>query len=311
MEQEENGVVFDIAHYMLEDGTGIRTNVFLKGCPLHCQWCSNAYGLKSYVQMAHVQSKCIGCFRCVGKCPQHAILCDGKKVVTDFTKCINCMNCVDVCPAGARRQIGKRYTVSQVVKEVEKDRMYYRRGNGGITLSGGEILLQPDFAEAILKECRYRFIDTAVETSACGKWEDLERILRQCDQAFIDCKAIDSNLHRELTGMDNQKILDNIRKAALFCSRQGIRLIIRFPFIPGKNDMPDNLKKIADFVKKLEGEPLLNILPYHNYGAGKYADIGETYLLEKVEVPTKENILYAKAIMDQMGVNYTVGGFDI
>lgn len=288
--KELKGVVFDITHYMIEDGPGIRTNVFMKGCFLKCPWCSNAYGLRPQIEVAFLTEKCIHCGKCAQAAPE------------DVDK---------ICPSGAKRQIGRVYTVDQVVREVEKDRMFYRRGDGGVTMSGGEILMQPEFVIQVLKQCQDRFINTAIETSAYGEWEALEQMIHYCDTVFIDCKCMDGKRHKQLTGVDNALILENIQKAAALCKKQGIPLIIRLPLIPGINDDRENLTATAELVKSLKGNVLLNILPYHNYGIHKYDHLGREYQMKDCQPPGRQQLDQVKALMDELGATCSIGGYNI
>ena len=312
MEQETKGIVFDISHYMLEDGPGIRTNVFLKGCYLKCLWCSNVYGLKPQIQMSFIQKKCSGCRACESICPAGAIsFGEDGLAQTDFSKCTRCMKCTEVCRNKAREQVGKEMTVGEVLKEVEKDRSFYRHGGGGLTLSGGEILMQGMFAAEILKRAQRRGIHTAIETSGCGKWEDLKEILRHCDLAFMDCKCMDREQHKKLTGVYNDSILQNIKNATAFCFEQGTRLVVRLPLIPGLNDSRENVSATADFVHSLEGAPELNILPYHNFGSMKYEYVGETYTLDHIKVQEIKELEWIKTLCDEKGVPCGIGGYNI
>lgn len=307
------GTVFDISHYMMEDGPGIRTNVFLKGCPLKCKWCSNIYGIRPQIQLAVRKERCVGCGRCQEVCVHHAIYREEESgyYVTDFNRCAGCMECVEQCLGHARMQIGRIYTAEEVIREVEKDSRFYRRSGGGVTLSGGEILMQADFAYQILAGCRERMIDTAIETSACGKWEDLKRLISVCDTVFTDCKCMDSDRHRELTGVNNHLILENIQKAAAFCEKNQIRMVVRLPLIPGCNDSMDNLTATAEFVKSLPGHVLLNVLPYHNYGEAKYEYVGEKYTLKDLKTPGKDLLAKVSGVLAEAGVSFSVGGYDI
>ncbi len=309
----QTGIIFDISHYMLEDGPGIRTNVFLKGCWLHCKWCSNAFGLEQQIQMAFQKQKCTGCGACLNVCEHQAIQWNEKEhvVMQDFKKCINCMKCVSVCLPKARNQIGRLVAAGDVLREVEKDRMFYRRGEGGVTLSGGEILMQPLFAKEILRLCQRDGINTAIESSAFGRWEDLSEIIKLCNTVFLDCKCMNRERHRELTGVYNDIILANIRQAAMLCEKRQIKLVVRLPLIPTMNDSVENIRKTAEFVQTLAGSPLLNILPYHKFGAAKYEYIGKLYETENVNSQTVEELKNIREILDASGVHYSVGGYDI
>ncbi|MCI8991702.1 MAG: glycyl-radical enzyme activating protein [Eubacterium sp.] len=309
----EKGIIFDISHYMLEDGPGIRTNVFVKGCPLRCKWCSNAYGLKKNPQISYNPLKCIGCGACVQVCPVQAISWNTghDAAVQDFEKCRDCMACVKVCPTKTRKEIGREVFAAEAAKEAEKDQMYYRRSGGGTTVSGGEILMQPQFVTELLKICYHDGIDTAIETSACGNWEDLSEMIAYSDTVFIDCKAIDAGLHKELTGVDNAGILNNIRKAAALCREKNKTIVIRFPCVPTLNDSEKDLAALADFIRELDGPPLLNVLPYHNYGENKYAFIGREYGTKDIPAMTKEDLDRVRSVLDRQGIRYSVGGYNI
>lgn len=307
------GVIFDISHYMIEDGPGIRTNIFMKGCFLKCKWCSNAYGLYPHKQLAFISNKCTGCKSCQSQCPNDAIIFDkdSGKMTMNFSKCTNCFKCVAVCPEKARIKVGKTYTSDQVVEEVEKDRLFYRRGEGGVTLSGGEILMQPEFAVEILKKCINAYINTAIETTAYGKWEDLKQMIDYSDTVFIDCKHMDSDKHKVLTGVDNVLIHENIRKASKYCKEKGKQLVVRFPLIPTINDNKGNIIATASFVKSLTEHRELNVLPYHSYGSNKYQYIGMNYELEKLEAYTKEQLSEINELLQSTEVWYSIGGYNV
>lgn len=308
-----SGVIFDISHYMIEDGPGIRTNVFFKGCPLRCKWCSNAYGLDPRMQLAYVAGKCVGCGRCLPVCPNHAISLDREtgRTKTDFALCAWCMNCVSACPAGARTAVGKVYTPEEVLQEAEKDRLFYRRGHGGVTLSGGEILLQPEFALAILRRCQNVYLNTAIETSAFGRWEHLREMISLCDTVFIDCKCMDPARHRKLTGVDNPLILSNIRRAAELCQAKEIPLVVRLPLIPTLNDSEENIIATGRFVASLPGSPELNVLPYHNYGGMKYSYLGMEYPTEALQPHSQEQLAHVAELLGRTPVRFSIGGYAV
>lgn len=306
------GIVFSTTKYMLEDGPGIRTVVFLKGCPLRCLWCSSPLCQTTQPSLVYLKYKCISCEACLPACPQQALFLDEEgKIGRNFEKCTNCGICTQVCPVGAREMRGSTMTVEEVLEKVEKDRIFYRRGSGGITLSGGEILMQAPFAANILQRCWAKLIHTAVETCAFGAWEDLRSILTYTNLAFIDIKHADPLIHKKLTGRSNRQILDNIRKAAAYCLELKRHLILRLAVVPGMNDSPENLRDIARLLQDLPGSWELNLLPYHKYGISKYDWLGREYKLVDVEPPSRGQLLAMVRYFESFGILGSVGGAEI
>ena len=311
--QNPKGFVFDIVKYMIEDGPGIRTCIFFKGCHLRCQWCSNALGLEPKPTIAYVVNKCLGCQGCMMSCPNQAIfMSEQGKISTDLSKCTVCGTCTEVCPAKARQLIGKEYTVQELIDIVERDRVFYRRQGGGVTATGGEILMQAEFVYEFLKRCKERLLGTAIETSGYGHWKLLEPILSVADFVFIDLKHFDSSTHLRLTGVRNERVLDNIVKTSAYCLSHPAKPIIRIPIIPKINDASDNLRRIADFIWNLPGvKPEVNLLPYHGYGISKYSWIGKEYELKDVTVPSGEWMQSKSRIFIDRGLVCTVGGAEV
>ena len=297
---------------MLEDGPGIRTVVFLKGCPLRCLWCSSPLCQTAEPSLVYLKYKCVSCEACLPACPEQALFVDEEgKIGRNFEKCTHCGACGRVCPVGAREMRGSAMTVAEVMEKVEKDRIFYRRGSGGVTLSGGEILMQPSFAAGILQQCWEKLIHTAIETCAFGRWEDLRAILAYTNLAFIDIKHADPSLHKKLTGHSNRRILDNIRRAAACCLEWKRHLILRLAVVPGMNDSRENLREIAQFLKTLPGDWELNLLPYHKYGISKYDWLGREYELLDVEPPTRDSLLEMVEYFESFGLLCSLGGAEI
>lgn len=311
--QEPTGFVFDIVKYMVEDGPGIRTCIFFKGCYLRCRWCSNALGLEPEPGIAFLAHKCLNCHECLRACPSQAIFNNEQgRIETDPAKCTACGTCAEVCSAKARQRIGTAYTVQELIDIVERDRVFYRREGGGVTASGGEILMQADFVYRFLKACKQRLLGTAIETSGHGRWDRLERILSVTDFAFVDLKHFDPSAHRRLTGVDNFLILENIVKISTYCLEHPTTPVLRIPVIPEINDTPDNLNQIAAFVNRLPGvKPEINLLPYHRYGISKYAWVNKDYALGDVPVPTDEWMQSKRRIFSDRGIVCTIGGADV
>ena len=251
--EEKKAIVFDIGRFRNTDGPGIRTILFFKGCPLRCLWCSNPFGFSPAPQLAVNPVKCTGCGKCVPVCPQgRNTLVPGEKIQVDFSACQGCGACVPVCPSGARMITGRAYTARELYREAAKDAAFYRKGGGGVTLSGGEVLLQWEVASETLRLCRTNYINTCIETSAFAPWAHLWQVAQYCHTVFVDLKHMDSEKHREQTGVPNELILENIQKLCQALPQRGGRVIVRLPLIPGCNDGAEDVAAAVAFLASEE-----------------------------------------------------------
>lgn len=298
------GIVFDIKKFSIHDGPGIRTTVFLKGCPLRCWWCHNPESQAAGVEMMVRASRCIRCGVCLEACPQEAIGWNGAGPVTDQTLCVRCGECAEVCFAEARETIGREMTTAEVMTEIERDLAFYDESGGGVTFSGGEPLLQRDFLLELLKSCREKQIHTAVDTSGFATWDTLERLRAYVDLFLYDVKVMDESRHREFTGVSNQLILANLVALA----KRGHRLNLRVAIIPGLNDDDDNLCRTAKFAATLPHRPSVSILPYHHTAVDKYNRLHKAYALADIRPPSAERMAEIAGVFRNFGLAVKIGG---
>jgi pyruvate formate lyase activating enzyme len=265
------GTVFDIQRYSLDDGPGLRTAVFLKGCPLRCAWCSNPESQRVSPELLMFATRCSACGACVEVCPIEVRRYDGDRVDWDRISCTRCGECARVCPTHSTVWTGVRRVAGDVLREVLFDTAFYDDG-GGLTLTGGEPLLQPAFAEAILRLAKADRLNTAIETTGNAPWETLETVSPYVDLWLFDLKHMDSPAHRKWTGLGNELILSNLRRLAA----SGAPIRVRMPLIPEVNSSEDNLRRTAEFVAQLGGGVCsLDLLPYHKLARAKYEALGQ------------------------------------
>ncbi|MGI6424296.1 MAG: glycyl-radical enzyme activating protein [Tepidanaerobacteraceae bacterium] len=294
----EKGIVFNIQKLSIHDGPGIRTLVFLKGCPLRCLWCSNPESQKAKPQVASFHKRCIGCGVCEVVCPQKAIKeIDGLYIIDDEL-CDDCGICVKECYTNSKQFMGKEMTVEEVVEEVMKDNMFYKRSGGGVTFSGGEPLMQPAFLLALLKEFKKQNVNTAIETSGYCDTEVLKEIADYLDIIHYDIKHMDTDIHKKITGVSNELILKNLK--ALDSKRK--KIIVRIPIIPTYNDSEEHIKSVVDFCSDLKSVEKIELLPYHNLGEYKYKSINREYELSELKTPDKEHMEKLLNIVQDAGI---------
>jgi pyruvate formate lyase activating enzyme len=299
------GLIFNIQRYSLHDGPGIRTVVFVKGCPLRCIWCDNPEGQRAYPEIVYFKERCIRCKACLKICPENALMIKDDEVKEVIrSKCTICGKCLDVCPSNALQRIGDYMTVNEVLGKVEKDSMFYQHSGGGITISGGEPTTQPEFVAELLKRCKEKHIHTAIETSGYTKWENMEKILGYVDLVLYDLKTMDPKKHKKFTGVSNELILENAMKISIL----QIPMVIRIPFIPTYNDNEENIRATALFARKLNVVKEIDLLPYHRFGESKYGILGRKYKLRGLQPPPQEQVYTAKKIIESYGFKVNIGG---
>jgi len=299
------GRIFDIKRYSIHDGPGIRTTVFLKGCPLRCLWCHNPEGIDLAPELMHWPSRCSRCYACLAACPPGAIskAADGA-IVVDKKKCDLCGKCAEACLYDAMQVVGREMAVGDLVAEIERDRIFYEQSGGGATFSGGDPLAQPVFLEELLGVLRSRGIRTAIDTCGFTPAPLLEKIAAKADLVLYDLKVMDEAKHRELTGVSNGPILENLKRLA----GNGTEVWVRIPLMAGVNDDDKNINGTIAFLKSLKKIKNIGLLAYHSGGNEKARRLGKKSCLKTFEAPFEERLAAIEAAFREAGFDVQRGG---
>lgn len=298
-----NGLVFNIQRFSTHDGPGIRTTLFMKGCPLDCAWCHNPEGQSQSPEIVKVYSRCIRCGRCIPVCPEQRTSAH-PSMDLDRERCQRCGACVDACPADARHQAGRSMSVAEAMAELLKDEPFYDESNGGVTFSGGEPLMQKEFLLALLNACRNESLHTALDTSGYAPQADLLEAAALSGLVLYDLKFMDDKLHRQFTRVSNAPILENL----LALAQRHPRIWIRIPVIPGLNDSEAEMTAMAKFVSSVPHVEQVNLLPYHRTGTGKFDRLQRDYLLTDVRPPEAEAMDALCRLFAASGLTVKKGG---
>ena len=296
---ELKGIVFNIQKFSIHDGPGVRTNVFLKGCPLRCKWCANPESQLCKPQILYRSGECVHCSRCVASCIQRAVSAgeDGK-IHIDFTKCSGCLACVHNCPKRALTCEGEEKTVDEVYEVCIQDKDFYEESGGGVTISGGEGMMQPDFVEALLLRLKANGIHTAIETTGCTAPVIFQRLAPQFDLLLFDVKQWDTGKHKAGTGMGNEQIIQNLR----WGYGQGLNILPRIPVVPGFNDALEDAAGIAGLLHEI-GFTQAQLLPFHQMGERKYEFLNRDYELTGVNALHSEDLTQYRQIFLEQGID--------
>lgn len=295
MQKQNVATILEIKHFAIHDGDGIRTTVFFKGCPLKCIWCHNPESIAFAPELAFYKNKCIGCGSCLSACPQTAHSMTENGHMLERTLCVSCGQCEGVCPAGALALQGREMTVAQLLPILLEDRDFYETSGGGVTLSGGECLMQAAFCVELLKQLKQEGIHTAVDTCGFVSRQTLDAVIPYTDIFLYDIKALDADVHVACTGQSNRLILENL----LYLDSCGVKTEIRIPFVPEKNG--DQIEKIARFLKKLRHMTKVRVLPYHNYAGSKYNALNMPNTLPD-RLPSEEELTHARQTLLSEGL---------
>ena len=298
------GNVFDIQDFAVADGPGIRTVVFMKQCPLRCDWCSNPESQNSEKQILYYRKLCADCGKCIEICPKNAIMTDQRfGLLTIRDKCTGCGICEQHCFYDARKLIGKQVSVASLLQTVLKNSAFYSNSEGGVTISGGEPFCQAEFVTEFLKALKKSNVHSAVETSGFTDWKNMEMVLPYIDTFFYDIKHVDEQIHIRAAGVSNKIILENLNRLVKLYRGE---LVVRIPFIPGFNGDEESQRQIFSYLHPYSGKIRIEIVPYHRFGKLKYDGLGLIYKYAELEPVKKTNLLYLIDIGNEYGLNVTV-----
>ncbi len=301
----DSGIVFNIQRFSVHDGPGIRTTVFLKGCPLHCPWCSNPESQSRTPELFLRDTKCIKCGKCQQTCPEHAITLTKSGSVIDRAKCSACLKCTVTCPSKALEPAGRCMTVAEIMDVILRDKGYYKRSNGGLTLSGGEPLAQSHFTGDIFKQAKAQSIHTALDTAGCADWGNFAQVLPYTDLILFDLKHVDFHKHQVATGVAFGPILSNLRK---ILAETKITVWIRIPLIPKFNASVDVVEQMGNVIRGLPRLPeKVSLLPFHKFAAGKYRALGKSYAYADMPLITEPEIELYKKTIKSTGLKVDIG----
>lgn len=298
------GVIFDIKKYAIHDGPGIRTTIFFKGCPLACRWCHNPEGMNVAVQRIYRQQRCIGCGECMQICPRQAIRQTAEGMIADLSKCELCRTCAQHCPSDAVEFIGQKVTVAEVVRQIEKDIAFYDQSRGGVTFSGGEPLMQPEFLLQLLDACGHLDLHRTVDTTGYADAKLLLKVAQKTDLFLYDLKLMDPEKHRKYTGVSNEQILHNLKQL----TQNDVRIQVRMPVIPGINSDAENIDKTADFIHSLGKIEHVSLLPFHNSAQAKYRRLNMQSISAPIAPPGAGMVQNIAARLKKTGLKVTIGG---
>ncbi len=300
-----NALIFDIKRYAVHDGPGIRTAIFFKGCPLECVWCHNPEGIETFSELLHRPGICGRCYTCLNVCPRDALRKADSNTVTIVRElCDGCGLCVEACPYDALQLAGRQVSLRALLDEIERDRIFHDQSCGGVTLTGGEPLLQHEFVIDLLKELRRSSIHSALDTSGYAPEDQFRRVALESDVILYDLKLMNDEQHRQVTGVSNKLIINNLKWAA----NAGLDLVIRIPLIPGINDSDAEIRNKAEFLADLGNIRSVNILPYHRGGIEKARRLERFSRFHELEVPSEEKLNMALKVFRDHGFETKSGG---